>query len=248
MPESQLLRASLVVDVTLFVVIGLLDGTRFRQKSRRDQRTEVFSFFFLLAVPAFYAALTEAVLGRLPGRTVLLHLHPAVTFLLGLVGMDYAWYWNHRAMHRWTPLRRMHLLHHEATVMDVWVTKRNSIPALLSLVYFWLALPAATLFDHPDWFLAGPFLFTMPWLYFCHTRLENRLPRVWRERLGAVLILPVHHNWHHTPEGADRNLGGIFSLWDRIHGTWLAADAFPQAYGPPTDRTRLNPPSDCSSG
>ena len=54
-----------------------------------------------------------------------------------------------------------------------------------------------------------------------NVRLPHRLERA----LRALLVTPTMHVVHHSAEApeTDRNFGEIFSLWDRLFGTYLAA-------------------------
>ena len=43
--------------------------------------------------------------------------------------------------------------------------------------------------------------------------------------LEPFLITPRLHRLHHLPETENRNLGTIFTFWDRLRGTFIIADA-----------------------
>ena len=56
--------------------------------------------------------------------------------------------------------------------------------------------------------------------FWIHTETVGRLP-AWFE---AVMNTPSHHRVHHAtnPRYLDRNYAGIFILWDRLFGTFVA--------------------------
>ena len=59
-------------------------------------------------------------------------------FLLNVIGVDFVFYWQHRAFHRVPALWRFHLCHHATPRVDVWATARNTPITNFFLVYFLL--------------------------------------------------------------------------------------------------------------
>jgi sterol desaturase/sphingolipid hydroxylase (fatty acid hydroxylase superfamily) len=54
------------------------------------------------------------------------------------------------------------------------------------------------------------------------TNHSNLAPRLrWLE---PVFVTPRLHRLHHVPESSERNLGVVLTLWDRLRGSFLAAD------------------------
>ncbi|MEO5678590.1 MAG: sterol desaturase family protein, partial [Acidimicrobiales bacterium] len=52
---------------------------------------------------------------------------------------------------------------------------------------------------------------------------------------------PAAHRHHHARHGRPVNLGPVFTVWDRLAGTWVPPDhPAPTAYGP-ADRGSSNP-------
>ncbi len=141
-------------------------------------------------------------------------------FAGALIVLDLAIYWQHRLMHRWPPLWRLHAMHHSDTAIDVttgvrfhpleimlsMLLKMGLVALLgaspLAVVVFEIALNAASLFNHGNVALG---------------RFEPVVRR--------LLVTPEMHRIHHSPEPDEhhRNFGFTLSLWDRWLGSYRAS-------------------------
>ncbi len=132
---------------------------------------------------------------------------------------DYAWYWNHRAFHAKTLYWRLHVVHHEPKMLDVFSTSRGTLWSPLVKTYFWLTPLVVFLLDDPRIFLmVSSFgLFIAFW-----THTEFNLPRksILRNILDLFLVQPEDHFFHHSTFESHTNFGNVFNFWDRLHGTW----------------------------
>ena len=149
-----------------------------------------------------------------------------VAFAISFVGVDYAYYWNHRLLHG--ALWRWHAVHHTAPRLDVLVTSRNSLLTPLLIVYLWSGLAALFLLRDPDGFLLGLSL-TAALDLWRHSPLvpSSRVRGV----LSWVFVTPHEHAWHHSSDRHDVNFGANFTLWDRLHGTYLGSATAPDHLG-----------------
>ena len=148
---------------------------------------------------------------------------------LALVGLDLGNYLAHWLLHRVDWLWEFHKVHHSSPTLDWLATFRSHLveqtirrlvaPLLLVLAGFPLdaiALAAAL-------FLA--------WAILNHSNL--RLPL---RLLEPILVTPRLHRLHHLPRTTERNLGTVFTLWDRLRGTLVVAEpAADAALGIPGD-------------
>ena len=76
--------------------------------------------------------------------------------------------------------------------------------------------------------------------FWIHTEAIDRMPR-WFETL---LNTPSHHRVHHAsnPRYLDANYAGVFMIWDRLFGTFVAEDRQePARYGLVKNLTTFNP-------
>jgi sterol desaturase/sphingolipid hydroxylase (fatty acid hydroxylase superfamily) len=147
---------------------------------------------------------------------------PVPTFLAAfvlwdLVGWVYHWLGHHTAI-GWAA----HRPHHTGGRFDLTLGLRQS----------WL--PIHGLAVHPLLALAGFDLRTIVvcaalsngWQALEHTAAPVRFPR----GVQAVVMTPGAHRHHHGIESGPVNLGPVFTVWDRLAGTWVDGPT-PRAYG-----------------
>nr|WP_299388428.1 sterol desaturase family protein [Allomuricauda sp.] len=160
-----------------------------------------------------------------------------LVWVLGFLALDFAGYWNHRLSHRINFFWNQHVIHHSSEEFNLACALRQSISNLL--VYFpLLLLPAALLgIPHKVVAILGPLhLFAQFWY---HTQHIGKMG--WLE---YVIITPSQHRVHHAinPEYIDKNLGQIFSFWDRMFGTFQEElDDVPPQYGVLKPASTWNP-------
>ncbi len=150
-------------------------------------------------------------------------------FLLSFVGVDYLYYWNHRLLHR-PALWPIHMVHHTVSQMDVLGTSRNTLFTSFLIVYLWVHGTMAYLLRDPTGYFVGVSLGAALDLWR-HSDLDP--PRWLARPLGAFLVLPRDHAWHHASDASEGNYGANLSLWDRLHGTWMHNEQRPRALGVP---------------
>ncbi|MDB4968629.1 MAG: fatty acid hydroxylase [Myxococcales bacterium] len=170
-----------------------------------------------LVVPSLRGSL------RLPGHAV------AAGFVVNVVVVDYLYYWNHRLLHT-ARLWPIHLVHHTVDEMDVMGTSRNTAWTSFFILYVWVNGVMLYLLAEPAGFAAGAAL-TASLDLWRHSELSPPRGSLADRALGSVLILPRHHAWHHAGDAAPGNFGANFSLWDRLHGTFIARDDAPARLG-----------------
>jgi len=140
---------------------------------------------------------------------------------LGLMffALDFLDYVYHMIAHRFRPLWRLHSLHHSDQAVDVTTTFREHPVETLVRVCFLIA-----------------------WVFICGASVEAlvlrqtvetfsnvsqhtvfRLPKTPARILGWFFITSnLHHTHHHWKRpGTDCNYGDVFSIWDRIFGTYI---------------------------
>lgn len=138
-----------------------------------------------------------------------------VRLLLFLVLADFAHYWVHRLMHH-RLLWRVHRWHHAPTHMSWAAGNRESLPdAILvnsAYAFFWPVIGSA-----PGWVFAGLMVFSTLKNDWMHLNVRWSMP--WLEWL---VVTPRYHHIHHSADPAhyNSNYGIIFSVWDRMFGTY----------------------------
>jgi len=131
-----------------------------------------------------------------------------------------AGYGIHRLSHHVPWLWRVHRVHHSDTLLDLSTGLRNH-PLELAFVAPWLAGAAIMVGFEPSVLLvyeAAALAFAL-WDH-ANLGLPPPLDRV----LRLIFVTPAMHHVHHSAARAetDSNYGDIFSLWDRLFGTYRA--------------------------
>jgi sterol desaturase/sphingolipid hydroxylase (fatty acid hydroxylase superfamily) len=137
--------------------------------------------------------------------------------VIALDAVSYAW---HRANHALPFLWRFHRVHHSDATFTASTAVRFhpgelvlSLPLRLTAVVALGATPLGVVafeaaFSVANWIEHG----------------DIRLPLALERALGRVFVVPALHRRHHGVSAAQRdsNFGTIFSLWDRLLGTYGA--------------------------
>lgn len=148
-------------------------------------------------------------------------LRSPAQWLLAVVGVDFCFYWFHRASHRSNLLWAVHHVHHSSEEYNLAVALRQ--PWLEKLVDIPFYLPLAVL-GMPVEMYFGAFTIDLLYQFFIHTR--------WVPKLGILewfMNTPSHHRVHHgvNPAYIDKNYGGIFIVFDRLFGSFVAESEEP---------------------
>jgi sterol desaturase/sphingolipid hydroxylase (fatty acid hydroxylase superfamily) len=144
----------------------------------------------------------------------------AVVVVLGIITMDFAIYWQHRALHatRWG--WALHRFHHADAAMDVSTAVRfNPAEALVSMLYksaltVLLGLPLVAVLAFEAWLTIGSII----------EHANVRLPPRADAAIRRIWVTPAMHRIHHSAHGDDHNhnYGFAISLWDHLFGTHRA--------------------------
>lgn len=150
--------------------------------------------------------------------------------LVALVAIDLGNYLCHWAMHRVDGLWVFHEAHHSSRSLDWMATFRSHLG---EQAFRRLASPLAVIvLGVPVDAVAVAAVVFVGWGMVNHANV--RLPLGWAER---VLVTPRLHRHHHVPGTSERNLGAIFTCWDRLRGTLVTGEVAPEvAFGLPRDR------------
>lgn len=157
------------------------------------------------------------VAGYYSGRGLLSYIsNPAWKVLLSFLLLDLLLYFWHRASHSFDSLWMFHKVHHNDPCLNVSTAFRIHIIELLFITI--VKTTYIMLFGvEQTMVLTNEVLLTL-FIMFHHTNISFR----GEKRLGQVIIVPYLHRTHHSTERNehDTNYGAIFSLWDRLFGTF----------------------------
>jgi sterol desaturase/sphingolipid hydroxylase (fatty acid hydroxylase superfamily) len=154
-------------------------------------------------------------------------LRDAPRFLLALLCVELAYYWQHRASHAVRWLWASHAVHHTSQTITVAAAYRLGWTDLLSGTPFFVA-PVVLIGFPPEAVLVAVAL-VVAYQGWIHTELVPPLP--WFDR---VFNSPANHRVHHaTDDGyAGRNFGAVLVVFDRLFGTYAPeVPGRPRSYG-----------------
>ena len=141
-----------------------------------------------------------------------------IKVVIGVLILDLSYWVSHWALHQSSVLWRMHRLHHSDEVLDVSSSFRFH-PAE-SVFRFFIQIAVILVVGIPIVAIVITFALALSSTVWAHTNIPT--PRVMRP-LAWIVIIPDLHRIHHGTEERfqQSNLGTIFSLWDRLFGTYI---------------------------
>lgn len=152
-----------------------------------------------------------------------------LTIVISILAIDFSSWLVHWVMHKVRLLWRFHLIHHTDNSVDVTTGLRHHPgDSLLRGVFFILLI-----------FISGSPMYgvmiyqTLLVFATAFTHANIRLPDKLDKALSYILVSPnmhkVHHHWKQP--FTDSNYGAVFSIWDRMFGTFSKMDMKDIRYG-----------------
>ncbi len=159
----------------------------------------------------------------------------AIRVLMFYLAADLGAYWLHRLLHT-RPFWRMHAYHHSPTAMWWLAGARATVPQQIVFnIPYIVFIPL--LGGAPGWLffaIVVEGIFRNNWMHMNVTWRSN-----WIE---AVFVTPRYHHIHHSvdTEHHDANFGALFSIWDRLFGTYRDPDkTTPRQFGTGGAKTHM---------
>jgi sterol desaturase/sphingolipid hydroxylase (fatty acid hydroxylase superfamily) len=226
----------LVLGITFFWLLeGAVPLFRFSYKKWRHALPNIFftattviiNFvlaFLLLKTSDWVAAKDFGLINWLPEMPLLLYA------LLGVLSLDFIGaYLPHYIEHKVKPLWMIHLVHH--TDHEVDTTTANRHHPFESLIRFIFTLFGVFIAGTPIAIVMLYQSLSLVATQFSHANI--RLPRKLDRTLSWFLVSPDMHKVHHhyMLPFTDSNYGNIFSIWDRLFGTFMELDRDRIVYG-----------------
>lgn len=185
-----------------------------------------FLFAYLLLKSSEWAI--EAQFGFIP--LISPHVPIWIWAFLGLLGLDLVGaYLIHLIQHRIKFMWRFHIVHHTDTHVDTTTANRHHpIESVFRAVF---TILATVLMGAPMWLVMLYQTLSAAFSQFNHANIT--LP-TWLDRsISWLIVSPNMHKIHHHYQMplTDTNYGNIFSIWDRIFGTFAAANVKELQYG-----------------
>lgn len=151
---------------------------------------------------------------------------------------DFSHYWVHRWNHTIRFMWASHIVHHSSEHFNFGTSFRLNWGSKLYKPLFYAWIPAIGF--HPEMLLFC-YGIEMVYQFFLHTSFCPRL-----KFFNIVFITPKHHQVHHSKnvEYLDKNHGGIFTIFDKIFGSWRDYDESIEIEYGVTHPPNLNNPFD----
>jgi sterol desaturase/sphingolipid hydroxylase (fatty acid hydroxylase superfamily) len=184
-----------------------------------------FVMAFILLLTADFAVTHQfGILQWLP------EMKPWVFALVGLLLLDFIGaYLVHFIEHKVTFLWRFHLIHHTDTWVDT--TSANRHHPGESVIRFIFTVFGVLIVGGPMWMVFLYQSLSVIFSQFNHANIP--LPKKLDKFLSYFLISPDMHKVHHHFKlpYTDSNYGNIFSVWDRLFGTFSYLEREKIVYG-----------------
>jgi sterol desaturase/sphingolipid hydroxylase (fatty acid hydroxylase superfamily) len=172
-----------------------------------------------------------AAFGQSPGYEATFGLKLLYTFAL-IVGVDTAFFFTHLAEHRIPILWEVHKVHHSAEVLtpltrarvhpfaDLYGSPMLACGFAVPTAIFQYLVPDIATID----VMSAPIFFVLYDLTsnLRHHHVQLRFPRAVERWIQSPAMHHVHHSTR--PEHWNKNLGLVFSYWDRLFGTLYIHD------------------------
>jgi sterol desaturase/sphingolipid hydroxylase (fatty acid hydroxylase superfamily) len=170
-----------------------------------------FEFLGSIVAPSLPSAITESVFW-----TSIISLPVWIRFIMAYLLRDFTYYIGHRIMHR-TFLWQTHKFHHSSQELWWLISPKYSLTNLLvaSIGFVWY-----TVLNIPPELATNLIFFEYIFQTWVHI---NVAPQPWMEVMELVFVTPRFHAIHHMvrPEIRGMNLGGFFTFYDRMFGTYV---------------------------
>jgi sterol desaturase/sphingolipid hydroxylase (fatty acid hydroxylase superfamily) len=145
-------------------------------------------------------------------------------WLVAFVGVDFFYYWWHRASHEVACLWAVHVVHHQSEDYNLAVALRQ---AWFSSASSWAFYAPLALLGVPPLVFVAVSAWSTLYQFWIHTRVIGKLGI-----LEWLFNTPSHHRVHHgrDPKYLDRNYGATLIVWDRLFGSFQVEEEEPR-YG-----------------
>lgn len=180
--------------------------------------------FLLLQTSDWVQANDFGIINWLPEMPLWLYV------ILGVLFLDFfGAYLAHFVEHKVKPLWMVHLVHHTDHKVDT--TTANRHHPLESMIRFTFTLLGVFIVGTPIAIVMLYQSMSLIFTQFTHAnlKLSKKVDRV----LSYIIVSPDMHKIHHHNllPYTDSNYGNIFSIWDRILGTYMYLDRDKIVYG-----------------
>ncbi|GAA4404087.1 hypothetical protein GCM10023187_20900 [Nibrella viscosa] len=221
--------------ITLFWLIETaIPLFRFDYQKVRHAGINIFFTFTTIIVNFLFAVLLvktcDWVVANKVGVIQWINLPFWAEVLIGLLLLDLIGaYFIHWLQHHVKTMWRFHIIHHSDTYLDTTSANRHHPGESVFRAVF--TMLAALVAGTPIGIVMLYQSLSVVLSQFNHANIQ--LPRWAEKALGWLLVTPnMHHVHHHyVLPHTNSNYGNIFTVWDRLFGTYMELDPNDLTYG-----------------
>jgi len=157
------------------------------------------------------------------------HISGLTKIVIGLFLLDLGDYFYHRLSHKWKIIWGYHRVHHGDHLMDV--TTGYRFHPFESLGLLGTQIISSFIFGYGLGTVALYYTLYIPLVIMQHANV--RFPYFFEKYAGYLISTPDFHRVHHSyPKSlTDSNYGDLFSVWDRLFGTFKKIDPAQLQFG-----------------
>lgn len=209
--------------IYLIVPFFILELIRYAYKKRLSKDLIMDSLANVITFGAFF--IIEIIIGLLAVTKIYFWVHQNfslphlelnwVTIVACILLADFAYYWEHRMMHRIGIGWATHTVHHSSPHFNMSVAYRfGPFDAILPILF---SLPIVMLGFDPILVILAE-VFVQVFQTLLHTEIIGKLTKP----VEYIFNTPSHHRVHHGSNRQywDKNYAGILIIWDRMLGTF----------------------------
>lgn len=200
----------------------------------RHAKTNFILLAFVMLINLFFGILTAGVFLWIDNSNfgLLQHITAPVwlELLLSILILDLiAQYFVHFLLHKIQWMWRLHTVHHSDKNVDVTTgTRHHPFDFIIRETF---ALLTVVIMGMPIAFYLFYRILSVLFTYFTHANIS--IPTKLDKALSYIIVTPNMHKFHHHYQmpWTDTNFGNMFSIWDRLFGTYVYENTADIKYG-----------------
>ncbi|WP_455198546.1 GH3 family domain-containing protein [Kaarinaea lacus] len=140
----------------------------------------------------------------------------ALQVVVMIIGAEFLRYWVHRLAHTWSPLWRLHAVHHSPDKL-YWLNTGRFHPLEKAIQFLFDSLPFILMGVSAE-VLALYFVFYATNGFFQHSNIHLKFGF-----LNYIISTAELHRWHHARDikESSNNYGNNVIIWDLVFGSWF---------------------------
>ena len=224
--------------VFCIAIFWILEGNyslfSFDYRKWKHARVNLVLLVFVMAINTVFGIATAGVfiwLGQAEfGLLYWVDIPVWLQLIASLLVLDLiAQYGVHYFLHQVPWMWRLHLVHHSDKHVDATTgTRHHPIDFIIRELF---ALVAVVIMGMPIAFYFFYRILSVLFTYWTHANLA--IPLSVDKALSYLIVTPNMHKFHHHYQlpWTDSNYGNMFSIWDRLFGTFVYSDPKEIVYG-----------------